>query len=476
MDEKINYDNEIVRKFVLATLLWGVVSLLIGVIIAFQMIFPEVNVHPWLSFGRLRPVHTNGIIFGFTGGAIFATIYYAVPRLLKTPMWSSALANVQFWMFNLTIVLAALSLMAGFTQSKEYAELEWPIDLLIVVWWVILAVNFIMTLKNRKEKHIYVAVWFLFSMIITIAVLYLVNNAAIPVSLTKSYSIYSGVIDANIHWWYGHNAVAFFLTTPLLAMMYYYLPKHTRLPIFSHRISIIHFWSLIFLYIWAGPHHLLYSPVPNWLQTVGMLFSLMLIAPSWGGMLNGFLTLTQAKEKLRTDATLKFILVSLTFYGMSTLEGPLMAIRDVNSLSHYTDWTIGHVHAGGLGWVHGICAASIYYLVPRLWNTNLHSEKLAETHFWVSTVGILLYVVSMWVSGVTEGLMWRAVDAAGNLQYPSWVEIVNELFPYRLVRALGGVLFLSGFIIMIVNVLKTIKTAGSGYKPVDLREGVKASA
>ncbi|MDH5716550.1 MAG: cytochrome-c oxidase, cbb3-type subunit I [Spirochaetia bacterium] len=474
MNDKIEYDNQIVRMFVICILLWGVVAMLMGIIVAFQMIFPSWNFHPWLSFGRLRPIHTNGIIFGFTGSAIFATIYYSVPRLLKTPLWSSSMARVHFWLYNLTIVLAALSLMAGYTQSKEYAELEWPIDILVVVWWLLLAINFFMTMKNRTEKHIYVAVWFFVATIITVAVLYLVNNLAIPVGLTKSYSIYSGVVDANIHWWYGHNAVAFFLTTPLLAMMYYYLPKHTRLPIFSHRISIVHFWSLIFIYIWAGPHHLLYSPTPNWLQTVGMLFSLMLIAPSWGGMLNGFLTLTQAKEKIKTDATLKFILVSLTFYGMSTLEGPIMAIREVNSLSHFTDWTIAHVHAGGLGWVHGICAAAVYYLVPRLWNTNLHSEKLAETHFWVSTVGILLYVVSMWVSGVAEGLMWRAVDASGSLQYPSWVEIVNELFPYRLVRALGGVLFLSGFVIMVVNIIKTTKTAGSGFNPVDLREGSKA--
>ncbi len=476
MQNRIDYDNQIVRWWVISALVWAGAALLIGVIIAFQMVYPELNLGPWLTFGRLRPVHTNGIIFGFTGSMIFATMYYSFPRLLKTPMWSRALSRAHFWMFIITIAGAVVTLLGGYTQSKEYAELEWPLDILVAVWWLTMATNFFMTIKNRQEKHMYVAIWFFIATIVTITVLYVVNNISIPSGLLKSYSVYSGATDASIQWWYGHNAVAFFLTTPILGMMYYYLPKHTRLPIFSHRISIIHFWSLIFIYIWAGPHHLLYSPIPNWAQSLGMLFSLMLIAPSWGGMLNGFLTLTQSKEKLRTDATLKFILVGITFYGMSTFEGPMMSIRSVNVISHNTDWTIGHVHGGALGWVGGICFAALYYLVPRLWNAKLYSEKLAEVHFWTATIGILLYVVSMWVSGVTEGLMWRAIDpATGGLMYPDWVEIVQHLAPYRLIRAIGGLSFLTGFFIMVYNLAMTIKNAGEGFVPVDLREGAEAA-
>ncbi|EHQ07694.1 cytochrome c oxidase, cbb3-type, subunit I [Leptonema illini DSM 21528] len=476
MQNRIDYDNQIVRWWVISALVWAGASLLIGVIIAFQMVYPELNLGPWLTFGRLRPVHTNGIIFGFTGSMIFASMYYSFPRLLKTPMWSKALSRAHFWMFIVTIVGAVLTLLAGFTQSKEYAELEWPLDLLVAVWWLTMATNFFMTIKNRQEKHMYVAIWFFIATIVTITVLYVVNNISIPSGLFKSYSVYSGATDASIQWWYGHNAVAFFLTTPILGMMYYYLPKHTKLPIFSHRISIIHFWSLIFIYIWAGPHHLLYSPIPNWAQSLGMLFSIMLIAPSWGGMLNGFLTLTQSKEKLRTDATLKFILVGITFYGMSTFEGPMMSIRSVNVISHNTDWTIGHVHGGALGWVGGICFAALYYLVPRLWNAKLYSEKLAEVHFWTATIGILLYVVSMWVSGVAEGLMWRAIDpATGGLMYPDWIEIVQQLAPYRLIRAIGGLSFLTGFFVMVYNLIMTIRNAGEGFVPVDLREGAEAA-
>jgi cytochrome c oxidase cbb3-type subunit 1 len=476
MQNRIDYDNQIVRWWVISALVWAAASLLIGVIIAFQMVYPELNFGPWLTFGRLRPVHTNGIIFGFAGSMIFATMYYSFPRLLKTPIWSRALSRAHFWMFIATIVGAVLTLLSGITQSKEYAELEWPLDLLVAVWWLTMATNFFMTIKNRQEKHMYVAIWFFIATIVTIPVLYVVNNISIPAGLFKSYSVYSGATDANIQWWYGHNAVAFFLTTPILGMMYYYLPKHTKLPIFSHRISIVHFWSLIFVYIWAGPHHLLYSPVPNWAQSLGMLFSLMLIAPSWGGMLNGFLTLTQSKEKLRTDATLKFMLVGITFYGMATFEGPMMSIRSVNVISHNTDWTIGHVHGGGLGWVGGICFAALYYLVPRLWNAKLYSEKLAEVHFWTATIGILLYVVSMWVSGVTEGLMWRAIDpTTGGLMYPDWVEIVQHLAPYRLIRAVGGLSFLTGFFIMVYNLAMTIRNAGEGFVPVDLREGAAAA-
>ena len=471
MQSNVQYDNQIVRWYILSSLLWGLAAMLIGVWIAFEMVYPGLSFNlSWLGFGRLRPIHTNGIIFGFTLSVVFATFFYAIPRLLKVEMWSRKLSQVQFWLYNLTIVGAVITLAAGFTQSKEYAELEWPLDLLIVVWWVVMAVNVFMTLKNRKEKHIYVAIWFFLATIVTVAILFIVNNLAIPAGWMKSYSIYSGSTDANIQWWYGHNAVAFVLTTPILGMMYYFLPKHTRLPIYSHRLSIIHFWSLIFIYIWAGPHHLLYAPIPNWAQTLGVAFSIMLIAPSWGGMVNGFLTLTQSNEKIRTDATLKFMLVALTFYGMSTLEGPIMSLRAVNTISHNNDWTIGHVHAGALGWVAGMCFAAIYYLVPRLWNTKLFSEKLANTHFWISTIGLLLYVVSMWVSGVTEGLMWREVDAAGNLVHQNWIDIVKVLFPYRLMRGIGGTLFLGGFIVMLWNIFKTIQTKGQGFEAPDLRE------
>ncbi|MCS7205985.1 MAG: cytochrome-c oxidase, cbb3-type subunit I [Leptospiraceae bacterium] len=471
----LDYDNQIVRWWVISGIVWGIAAMLVGVIIAFQMVYPNLNFPPYLTFGRLRPVHTNGIIFGFTLSIITASMYYAFPRLLKTEIFSKTLSRIHFWLYQLTIVLAVVTLLGGITQSKEYHELEWPIDLLIVVWWVIFAINIFGTIWKRQEKRLYVAIWFFSSMLIGVAMLYIVNGLVMPVSFWKSYSIYAGITDANIQWWYGHNAVAFVLTYPILGMMYFYLPKHTRLPIFSHRVSIVHFWGLIFVYMWAGPHHLLYSAVPNWLQTLGMLFSLMLIAPSWGGMLNGFMTLTQAKEKLRTDATLKFMLVAITFYGMSTFEGPMMSIRSVNVIAHNTDWVIGHVHSGGLGWVAGMCFAAIYYLVPRLWNTKLYSEKLAELHFWVATIGILLYIVSMWVSGVTEGLMWRAVDETGALMYPNWVEIVQQLAPYRLIRAIGGTLFLSGVLIMVYNVAMTIKNAGAGFEYVDLREGVKVA-
>lgn len=471
MSQTPQYDNSIVRWYVISSIVYGLAAMAIGVWIAFQMVFPSWNTpFEYFTFGRLRPIHTNGIIFGFTLSMIFATVFYAVPRLLKTPMWSPLLSRIQFWLYQLTLVGAVVTFLLGITQSKEYAELEWPLDILVVLWWVAFGVNFFVTLGKRKEQHIYVAIWFFIATVITIAVLYIVNNLAIPAGWFKSYSLYSGTTDANIQWWYGHNAVAFVLTTPILGMMYYYLPKHTKLPIFSHRISIVHFWSLIFIYVWAGPHHLLYSPIPDWAQTLGMLFSIMLIAPSWGGMINGFLTLTQSKDKLRTDATLKFILVALTFYGMSTFEGPMMSIRAVNTISHNTDWTIGHVHGGALGWVAGMVFAGTYYLVPRLWNANLYSEKLAEIHFWTATVGILLYVASMWVSGITEGLMWRATDASGALQYPNWVEIVQVLFPYRLVRGIGGTLFLVGFLVMIYNVIKTIGNRGSGFTGVDLRE------
>ncbi|MCB1193059.1 MAG: cytochrome-c oxidase, cbb3-type subunit I [Leptospiraceae bacterium] len=464
-----HYNDFIVKGFLISSLIWGIASMLIGVIIAFQLVFPELNFLPYFSFGRLRPLHTNAAIFGFALSIIFTTAYHSVQRLLRVRIWSDKLALVHLGLYNLTILLAAITLPLGFNQSKEYAELEWPLDILIVVWYVIFFINYLMTIIKREEKQLYVAIWFYIASFVTVPILFIVNNLALPVGLLKSFSVFSGVFDANIQWWYGHNAVAFVLTTPFLGLMYYYFPKHIKQPIYSHRLSIIHFWSLIFIYIWAGPHHLLYSPIPDWLQTTGMVFSIMLWMPSWGGMLNGFLTLTQAKEKIKTDATLKMMLVGITFYGMSTFEGPLLSIRSVSALGHNTDWIIGHVHGGTLGWVGMMSAAAIYYLTPRLWNTNLFSEKLANTHFWLGTLGILLYVVSMWASGITEGSLWRAINEKGFLEYPNWVEITKYLFWPRLVRGLGGVMYLMGIILMVYNVVKTIGTAGSGFKEVDLR-------
>lgn len=467
------YNDFIVKAFIISAFVWGIASMLIGVIIAFQLVYPGLNYLQYFSFGRLRPLHTNAAIFGFALSAIFATAYHSAQRLLRVRIWSDKLATVHLVLYNLTIVLAAITLPLGLSQGKEYAELEWPLDLLIVIWYVIFFINYLMTIIVREEKQIYVAIWFYIASFVTVPILFIVNNLAIPVGLMKSYSIYSGVFDANIQWWYGHNAVAFVLTTPFLGLMYYYFPKHIKQPVYSHKLSIIHFWSLIFIYIWAGPHHLLYSPLPDWLQTTGMVFSVMLWMPSWGGMLNGFLTLTQAKDTIKTDATLKMMLAGITFYGMSTFEGPLLSIRSVSALGHNTDWIIGHVHSGTLGWVGFMSAAAFYYLVPRIWNTNLYSEKLANTHFWLGTLGILLYVVSMWVSGITEGVLWRAIDAKGMLLYPSgaggWVEITSQLFIYRLARAFAGVLYLSGMILMVYNLVKTIGTAGSGFKEVDLR-------
>lgn len=467
------YNDTIVKGFLISGLVWGVASMLVGVWIAFQMVYPELNFGPYFTFGRLRPLHTNAAIFGFALSIIFATGYHTVQRLCRVRIWSDKLANVHLFLYNLTIIAAAITLPLGLNQSKEYAELEWPLDLMIVIWFVIFLINYFATIFTREEKQLYAAIWFYIASWVTIPILFIVNNLSIPVSWIKSYSVYSGVYDANIQWWYGHNAVAFVLTTPFLGLMYYYLPKHIKQPIYSHRLSIIHFWSLIFLYIWAGPHHLLYSPLPDWLQTTGMVFSIMLWMPSWGGMLNGFLTLTQAKEKIKTDATLKMLLVGLTFYGMSTFEGPLLSIRAVSGLGHNTDWIIGHVHGGTLGWVGMMSFAVIYYLVPRLWNTNLFSERLANVHFWVATLGILLYIVSMWVSGISEGSMWRAIDETGALKFPNWVQITETLKPYRLFRGIGGGLYLIGLLIMIYNVVRTIMNSGSGFKEIDLRIGSK---
>ncbi len=450
------YNMDVVRGFALSALIWGVVGMSVGLVIALQLAWPELNIGPYFHFGRLRPVHTNVVIFGFTLGVVFAGSYYGVQRLCRARLPSDLLARLHLWLWNVGLVLAGLSLITGHTSSKEYAELEWPLDIVIVVIWVIYAVNFFGTVIKRRERGLYAAIWFWGATILTIAMLYIANNLALPVSLLKSYSIYAGMHDANIQWWYGHNAVGFVLTTPILGLMYYFLPRQVDRPIFSHRLSILHFWSLIFIYIWAGPHHLLFSPLPDWAQSVGMAFSIMLLLPSWGGMLNGLLTLRGAWARVRTDPILKMFVVGLTFYGMSTFEGPMMAIKTVNALSHFTNWTVGHVHSGALGWVALTCFATLYYLVPRLWHTPLWSQRLAETHFWVATLGILLYVTPMWISGVTQGLMWRATNPDGSLTY-TFIETVAAIRVYDILRAMGGVVFLSGVLLMFWNVIQTIR-------------------
>ncbi len=450
------YNMDVVRGFALSALIWGVVGMSVGLVIALQLAFPELNIGPYLHFGRLRPIHTNVVIFGFTLGVVFAGSYYGVQRLCRARLPSDFLARLHLWLWNIALVLAGVSLITGHTTSKEYAELEWPLDIAVVVMWVIYAVNFFGTVIRRRERGLYAAIWFWGATILTIAMLYIANNLAMPVSFLKSYSIYAGMHDANIQWWYGHNAVGFVLTTPILGLMYYFLPRQVDRPIYSHRLSILHFWSLIFVYIWAGPHHLLFSPLPDWAQSVGMAFSIMLLLPSWGGMINGLLTLRGAWAKVRTDPILKMFVVGLTFYGMSTFEGPMMAIKTVNALSHFTNWTIGHVHSGALGWVALTCFATLYYLVPRLWHTELWSHRLAETHFWVATLGIILYVTPMWISGVTQGLMWRATNPDGSLTY-TFIETVAAIRVYDILRALGGAVFLSGALIMFWNVIQTIR-------------------
>ena len=457
--ETFRYDDEIVRKFLLATIVWGVVGLLLGVIIATQLVFWETNFGPWFSFGRLRPLHTNAVIFAFVGNGMFAGIYHSMQRLCKARMFSDALSNINFWGWQLIIVAAAVTLPLGITVSKEYAELEWPIDIAITLVWVVFAINFFGTLLVRRERHIYVAIWFYMATVITVALLHIVNSLELPVTFLKSYSIYAGVQDALVQWWYGHNAVAFFLTTPILGLMYYYMPKVANRPVYSYRLSVIHFWALIFLYIWAGPHHLLYTALPDWAQTLGMVFSLMLIAPSWGGMINGLMTLRGAWEKLLTDPVLKFLVVAISFYGMSTFEGPMLSIKSVNALSHYTDWTIGHVHSGALGWNGFMNFALIYFLVPRLWKTELYSVRLATIHFWIGTIGIIFYIISMWVAGITQGLMWRAFDSEGYLAYGNFVETVLRVVPMYWVRLIGGLLYLGGILLLVYNIWKTIAGA-----------------
>lgn len=465
--EIVKYDDQIVRYFSLATLLWGVVGMLVGVFIATELAYPAISMGlPWLSFGRLRPLHTNAVIFAFAGNTIFAGIYYSTQRLCKARMFSDLLSKIHFWGWQLIIVSAALTLPFGITVSKEYAELEWPIDIAITLIWVVFAVNFFGTLWRRREKHIYVALWFYIATILTVAMLHIGNSLAIPVSLFKSYSIYSGVQDALVQWWYGHNAVAFFLTTPFLGLMYYFMPKIAGRPVYSYRLSIIHFWSLVFIYIWAGPHHLLNSSLPDWAQTVGSVLSIILIAPSWGGMINGLLTLRGAWDRVRTDPVLKFLVVGITFYGMSTFEGPMMSIRAVNALSHYTDWTIGHVHSGALGWNGFISFAMIYYLIPKLWKVEVFSKRLMMVHFWTATIGIVIYMTSMWVAGITQGLMWRQFTEQGTLQYPEFIETVIKLVPFYWIRAFGGALYLFGLLVMVYNVIKTLARSRAEGKDI----------
>ena len=473
---RMPYDMSVVRGFALSSLVWGTVGMLVGLLAAIQLAWPEWNVGPYLHFGRIRPVHTNAVIFGFTLGVVFAGSYYGIQRLCRVRMFSDTLSRINLWGWNAIIVAAAVSLLAGHSTSKEYAELEWPIDIAIAVVWIVYAVNVFATIAKRRERAMYAAIWFWIATILTIAMLHVVNSAAWPVSWMKSYSAYAGIYDANIQWWYGHNAVGFLLTTPILGLMYYFLPRQAGRPIFSHRLSILHFWSLIFIYIWAGPHHLIYSPLPDWAQTFGAAFSIMLIFPSWGGMLNGLLTLRGAWHKVRTDPLLKMFAVGLTFYGMSTFEGPMMALRTVNSLSHFTNWTIGHVHSGALGWVGLTCFATLYYLVPRLWHTELYSRRLADVHFWLATLGIVLYITPMWVSGVVQGLMWRATNADGSLTY-TFIETVTAIHIYDVIRVSGGVLYLSGMLVMLYNVWRTVAQGSAAVpEPDDLPPAVEAVA
>lgn len=460
--EHSTYNYKVVRQFAIMTVVWGIVGMFVGVWIAAQLAWPLLNFDlPWTSFGRLRPLHTNAVIFAFGGSALFATSYYVVQRTCQVRLISDKLAAFTFWGWQLVIVLAAITLPLGLTQGKEYAELIWPIDVLIAVVWVSYAAVFIGTIYKRKTSHIYVANWFFAAFILTVAVLHIVNSMQLPTSLTHSYSIYAGATDAMVQWWYGHNAVGFFLTAGFLGMMYYFVPKQAERPVYSYRLSIVHFWALICVYMWAGPHHLHYTALPDWAQSVGMVMSLILLAPSWGGMINGMMTLSGAWHKLRTDPILRFLVVSLSFYGMSTFEGPMMSIKTVNALSHYTDWTVGHVHAGALGWVAMISIGSVYHMIPRLFGKkDMHSVDLINVHFWLSTVGTVLYITSMWVNGIMQGLMWRAVNADGTLMY-TFIESVEASHPGFIVRWLGGVLWLTGMLIMAYNVYMTVSSKAS---------------
>lgn len=461
----IEYNDRIVRHFLLATVIWGAVGMLVGVLIASQLNFWRLNFDlPWLTFGRLRPLHTNAVIFAFVGNMMFAGVYYSTQRLVKARLASNFLSNLHFWGWQLIIVSAAITLPLGFSRGKEYAELIWPINIAVALIWVVFAVNFFWTLAKRNEKALYVAIWFYIATIITVAMLYIVNHLSIPTSLLHSYPIFGGVQDALVQWWYGHNAVAFFLTTPILGIMYYFMPKAAERPVYSYRLSVVHFWSLVFIYIWAGPHHLLNTALPDWLQTMGMTFSLMLWAPSWGGMLNGLLTLRGAWDKLRTEPVIKFFVAAITFYGMATFEGPLLSIKSVNGLAHYTDWIIGHVHAGALGWNGFMAAGMIYWLLPRLWNKPLYSTTLANLHFWTGLVGILLYVAAMWTSGITQGLMLNATTEGGTvLAYPNFLDTLNSIRFMMLMRVVGGGLYLTGWFVLCYNMYRTLK----GAQPVN---------
>ena len=456
--ERFEYDNKIVKAFMIATIVFGAIGMLVGLTAAIQLYLPQVNFNlPYTTFGRIRPLHTNAVIFAFVGNLMFTGIYHSTPRLLKTSMYSKTLSWIHFWGWQLIILAAAITLPLGLTTSKEYAELEWPIDVAIAVVWVIFAINFFATIAHRRERHLYVAIWFYIGSIVTVAMLHIVNSLALPVDFTKSYSMFAGVQDALVQWWYGHNAVAFFLTTPYLGLMYYYLPKAANRPVFSYKLSIIHFWSLIFIYIWAGPHHLLYTALPDWAQSLGTVFSIMLIAPSWGGMLNGLLTLRGAWDRVREDHILKFFVVAVTAYGMATLEGPLLSLKNVSSIAHYTDWIVAHVHVGALGWNGFLIFGILYYLVPRLWKTDLYSKKLANFHFWVGTLGIIFYALPLYWAALTQSLMWKEFTADGFLAYPNFLETVTKIIPLYVTRSIGGTLYLIGFFTMVYNLMKTAK-------------------
>ncbi|MFZ1685404.1 MAG: cytochrome-c oxidase, cbb3-type subunit I [Candidatus Zixiibacteriota bacterium] len=456
--ESFKYDNRIVRDFGIASAIWGAVGMLVGLIAAVQLYFPSLNLGiPYLTFSHIRPVHTNAVIFAFVGNGIFCGVYYSLQRLCKARMFSDLLSRLHFWGWQAIIVMAAVSLPMGFTTGKEYAELEWPIDICIALVWIIFGYNMFGTIVKRREKHMYVAIWFYIATWVTVTVLHVVNSVELPVSFMKSYPVYAGVQDALVQWWYGHNAVAFFLTTPYLGLMYYFMPKAANRPVFSYRLSIVHFWSLIFLYIWAGPHHLLYSSLPDWAQSLGSVFSVMLIAPSWGGMLNGLLTLRGAWDKVRESAVLKFMVVAVTAYGMATFEGPTLSVKSVNALSHFTDWTIAHVHVGALGWNGFLTFGILYWLIPRLYRTKLYSEKLASLHFWISFLGIIIYALPLYFAGIAQGLMWKEFTPEGILRYPNFLETVLQILPMYLLRAVGGALFLGGTVLMIYNLVKTMK-------------------
>ncbi|WP_298894475.1 cytochrome-c oxidase, cbb3-type subunit I [uncultured Psychroserpens sp.] len=456
--QQFHYDNKIVKNFLYATMLWGVVGMLIGLLLAFMFLFPNMTDGiSWLSFGRLRPLHTNAVIFAFVGNAIFAGVYYSVQRLLKARMFNDTLSKINFWGWQLIIVGAAITLPLGYTTSKEYAELEWPFDIAIAVIWVVFGWNLIGTILKRRQRHLYVAIWFYLATFVTVAVLHIFNSLEIPVSGLKSYSVYAGVQDALVQWWYGHNAVAFFLTTPFLGLMYYFVPKAANRPVYSYRLSIVHFWSLIFIYIWAGPHHLLYTSLPGWAQNLGVAFSVMLLMPSWGGMINGLLTLRGAWDKVRTDPVLKFMVVAITGYGMATFEGPMLSLKSMNAMAHFTDWIIAHVHVGALAWNGFLTFGMIYYLVPKLFKTKLHSLALANLHFWIGTLGIIFYALPMYVAGFQQWAMWKQFSPDGRLEYGNFLETVTAIMPMYWMRAIGGTLFITGMIIMVINVIITIR-------------------